>query len=386
MADAHERTEERGVTSTGLPPDAARSMVLRPPATTPSGGGSPSDGRGRGGAAPTAPVPGAPGGPGQSGTVNVWDVGPPKRSRFGRRQRGPKATAAPALQAAAPETGGDRPGERRVVWVGLTACTIGLCLLLFVGYVYVFSGFPQARHQISLIASFHSRGAEKSLHGIVPADGAPVGVLQIPAIHLQQVFVQGTSATDLMQGPGVMPGTARPGTAGNAVIAGRRVIAGGPFANIGSLQRGDRILVTTGLGRFDYRVLAVGTTATGSHDPISDTRQARLTLVTSNPSFVPTGRLYVVASLHGHPATGPGTALPRHPPTASDRALSGDSAAVLPSVLWGIALLVVLGGSIWAYQRRRDRAATVYLLTTPIVLAVALMWYSNLIRLLPATM
>jgi sortase A len=280
----------------------------------------------------------------------------------------------------------DGPGERRVVWVGLTACTIGLCLLLFVGYVFVFSGFPQARHQVSLVAAFHTRSAEQSLHGAVPTDGAPVGVLQIPAIHLQQVFVQGTSATDLMQGPGAMPGTARPGTAGNAVIAGRRVVAGGPFANIGALHRGDRIVVTTGLGRFVYRVVAVGTSVTGSRDPISDTRQARLTLVTSNPAFVPTGRLYVVAVLHGQPATGPGTALPRHAPTAGERALSGDPAAVLPSVLWGLALVAVLGASIWAYQRRRYRAATVYLLSTPIVLAVALMWYSNLIRLLPATM
>jgi sortase A len=367
---AEDRRDDRGFTSTELPADATQPMVLQPPATT-----------------PTSPVPGTPGAAGQSGTVNVWDIAPTPRRRFGRRQRTPAMPAvAPAPQATATKPASDGEGERRVVWVGLTALTLGLCLVLFVGYVYVFSGFPQARHQISLVQVFHTRAAEKSLHGIVPSDGTPVGVLQIPAIHLQQVFVQGTTATDLMLGPGVMPGTARPGTAGNSVIAGRRVVAGGPFADIGSLHNGDHIIVTTGLGRFDYRVTGVGTTSIGSPDPISDTRQARLTLVTSNPAFVPTGRLYVTAALHGHPVTGPGTALPRHPPTASDRALSGDAAAVWPSVLWGLALVAVLGASIWAYQRRRDHVATVYLLTTPIVLAVALMWYSNLIRLLPATM
>lgn len=322
-------------------------MVLRPSATSPTGGGSSE-------------------GPAHPGTVNVWAV----------REAPPAATEAPS--------GGDR-ADRNLRWVGLTACTVGLCLLLFVAYVYVFSSYPQARAQANLLAAFHSRTAEESLHGLVPVNGAPVGILQIPAIHLQQVVVQGTTATDLMSGPGVMPGTARPGTEGNSVIAGRRVVAGGPFGKLGSLRPGDRIVVTTGLGRFVYHVTGIGTTGTGSLDPISDTRHARLTLVTSNPSFVPTGRLYVVAAMQGAPATGRGAALPRQPPTAADRALGGDPAAVWPSILWGLALVVVLGASIWAYQRRSHRA-TVYLLTTPIVLAVALMWYSNLIRLLPATM
>lgn len=326
------------------------SSVVMPPAGT---------------ATPPAGSDDAPG-----GNVNVWAVGTvPKRNQA------------------------DRPGsevearrERNLVWIGLTACTVGLCLLLFVGYVFVFSAFPQARKQVTLNAAFRTTAARASLAGAVPSDGSPVGILVIPALRLQQVVVEGTTATDLLSGPGLMTGTARPGTAGNTVIAGRRVVAGGPFRNIGTLHTGDRIVITTGLGRFTYRVSRVSTASTGDVDPISATRRAQMTLVTSDPPVFPSGRLYVVARMVTKPATGRYTALPRHEPSASQLALGGDPAAVWPSILWGLVLVVALGACVWAYQRRRDQIWVIYLLTTPIVLALALVWYSNLIRLLPATM
>ena len=102
-------------------------------------------------------------------------------------------------------------------------------------------------------------------------------MLDIPALHLQQVVVQGTTATDLLNGPGIMPGTARPGTKGNAVIAGRRSTAGRPFADLGQLHPGDRILISSGLGRFQVpESWRVATASSGSIDPVSATRSARL--------------------------------------------------------------------------------------------------------------
>ena len=59
-------------------------------------------------------------------------------------------------------------------------------------------------------------------------EGQPAGVITIPALGLTQVVVEGTTATDLLKGPGLMPGTARPGSLGNSVMAGHRTIAGSP--------------------------------------------------------------------------------------------------------------------------------------------------------------
>ena len=137
----------------------------------------------------------------------------------------------------------------------------------------------------------------------------------------------------------------------------------------------------TSLGRYVYHVLGVGTTRPGQRDPTSPNRHPRLTLVTSNPSG--NGRLYVVAALRTAPNRLP---IPRHPPTAAERGLSGDSAAVVPSILWGLLLGAAFGVTFYAYWRFRGRHWSVYLLSTPVLLAITFVWYGNLIRLLPGTM
>ncbi len=264
---------------------------------------------------------------------------------------------------------------------GLAASTAGLCLLLFAGYVYTFSTLQQHRDQHILLNQFTSGHRTKILTAKTVPEGEPAGVLTVPAIGLSQVIVEGTNATDLLNGPGLMPGTARPGSLGNAVIAGHRTIAGSPFDKLHLLQRRDRIIVVTSQGGYVYRVLAVATTRTGQRDPTSPTRHPRLTLVTSNPSG--DGRLYVVAALRTAPNRLP---IPRHPPTMAERGLSGDAAAVVPAILWGLFLLAAFAVTFYAYWRYRGRHWSVYVLSTPILLAITFVWYGSLIRLLPGTM
>jgi hypothetical protein len=180
-----------------------------------------------------------------------------------------------------------------------------------------------------------------------------------------------------------MPGTARPGSLGNAVIAGHRTIAGAPFAHLGDLVPGDRITVVTGLGLYRFRVIAVGRARPGAEDPTSPSRHPRLTLVTSGGPADNAGRTYVVATLTSPPNRAP---VPRHRPTAVELGLSGDPQAVLPSVLWGLVLLGAFAATFAAYWRFRGRHWAVYVLSTPILLAVTFLWYENLVRLLPGTM
>ena len=153
-------------------------------------------------------------------------------------------------------------------------------------------------------------------------EGQPAALLEIPDIGLHQVVVKGTSATDLMAGPGLMANTAPPGTDGNAVSVGCRSTGGAPFGRLGDLRRGDRITVVTSLGKFTYAVTGVGTVTSGAVDPISPTSEPRLTLVTSNPPLLATGRLFVVSKLVSRAARAP---IPRVPPNPSQRALAGDS-------------------------------------------------------------
>jgi len=267
--------------------------------------------------------------------------------------------------------------------VALTFVTLGLCLIAFVAYAFLFTGLQEQRQQHALLNAFVTPDKTSLFSGHVPSEGQPAAVLTIPAIGLHQVVVQGTSAADLAKGPGVMIGTARPGTKGNAVIAGRIATSGAPFADITRLQSGDHITVVTNLGVFHYSVTQRGAALVGDVDPISPTRDARLTLVTSNSPLLPDGRNYVIAKLTSTPAVAP---VPHSFAPASQRALSGDSAAIIPTILWGVVFAAALAAAFIAYRRAPRYIWTVYILSTPVILALALEWFTNVYQLLPATL
>jgi sortase A len=316
----------------------------------------------------------------------VGAPGPPHELAAPAPAPGITPPAHPVTDGPTRESAGDvmpRRDGTMLFKTGLVASTVGLCVLLFVGYVYYFGNLQQHREQRALLNAFTTPNKAQILSTRTPPEGAPAAVLTIPAIGLSQVVVEGTSATDLLKGPGLMPGTARPGSLGNSVIAGHRTIAGSPFLHLTTLRRGDRIEVVTARGAFHYRVLAVGRARTGARDPTSPSRHPRLTLVTSGGPAASGGRSYVEAALVGTPNRLP---VPRRPPTPAQRGLSGDSAAVLPSILWALMLAAGLSATFWAYWRFRGRHWSVYLLSTPVLLAVTFLWYENLIRLLPGTM
>jgi sortase A len=305
---------------------------------------------------------------------------------------GPVGAVGPVMpEGSSAPAGSDReqppPGTRRgrsgrdqwLLRVGMVASTVGLCVLLFGVYVYGFSTLQEHRDQRRLLNEFTLPSRVQILSGGVPPEGRPAGLLTIGAIGLRQVVVQGTSATDLLEGPGRRPGTARPGSLGNAVIAGHRTIAGSPFAGLDRLRAGDVVDVVTDVGAYRYRVTGIGIARPGGVDPTSPTRHPTLTLVTSAGR----DRLFVRAALVSRPNR---DRVPRRPPTLAQRGVSGDPAAVLPSVLWGLVLLAGFAATFAAYWRLRGRQWSVYLLSTPVLLAVAFLWYENLIRLLPGTM
>ena len=256
-------------------------------------------------------------------------------------------------------------------------------LVLFLVYLYAFTPLTASRDQQRLAGSLNGQPLTvyKLVDGHLPPEGSAVAVLQIPAIGVDQVVVQGTSAADLMNGPGLMPGSALPGSVGNSVIAGRRVTFGAPFGAIDSLHAGARINVVDGAGRFTYTVTHVLQVPIGHQDVVLPTTEDRITLVTSNSSLITSGREVVEGKLVGHAVEVPDdtVAVPSY-----ELGLSGDPSAGGLAAMWSFFTLIVLVGAGFLAWRLR-RPWLVYLFAAPVVVMCGLFACESVARALPAT-
>jgi sortase A len=294
----------------------------------------------------------------------------------------PGMASEPRVQAAGPR----KLLMRRVVGTALAA--FGLLLLLLILFVYAFTPLVAGRDQHRLLGTLSSDVAAAAqstfalTKGNVPPEGSPVALLRIPSLNLRQAVVAGTSASDLEAGPGLMPGTALPGEQGNVVIAGRSTTFGGPFGAIGSLQRGDQIMVTDGLGTFRYDVTSVGSVTTGQ-SVIGVAHANQLTLTTSNSSVVTTGLRVVRAKLVGKPVAPP-VRLSRVIP-ANETGLSGQPGAGWNILLWTVLFFLAVAATGVALWRWRKPLPT-YLLAAPILLACGLFAVEAVALALPATL
>ncbi|RAJ44807.1 sortase A [Kitasatospora sp. SolWspMP-SS2h] len=256
------------------------------------------------------------------------------------------------------------------------AVTLAAVLLLgFAGYLFALSGLQEARHQSTAYATLRDRLANATAPTGSTEDGAPLAVLDVPALGLRQaVVVEGTTGRDLMRGPGHRRDTVLPGQPGVAVLFGRSTAFGAPFADLGRLRVGDRIDVTTGQGSFHYTVNAHGD---GGH-PIQDTAPNRLVLVTGDSDWIPTSTVLVGARLDGDPEP---AGAKRPTGTAADKALAADKGALSALQLWSLAMLLAVVTAVVAARRWRRAAA--YLCFAPVVAALLWSVYENAAALLP---
>lgn len=192
------------------------------------------------------------------------------------------------------------------------ACGLGLAG--YAGYQLWAPGTAQAQNR--LIGGLEHQWRPRAVAGpatrpVVLTVGRPFAVLRVPAFGRQWRFaiVEGTSLTQLAEGPGHVPGTQLPGTPGNFAVAAHDITAGNPFLHLGSLRAGDGVLVTTVNGTYRYRVLServVPYTDASVLDPVPahpGQRPARqfITLITCTPvtlSFTP-WRIVVTGVLTG---------------------------------------------------------------------------------------
>jgi sortase A len=259
---------------------------------------------------------------------------------------------------------------------------IGLILALFIAYEFLFTGLSESRSQRAQLAQFDQRlrtGTFDNPSAAVPS--GPVALLEIPVLGTRQIVSEGSSPSDLRDGPGHLPGTPLPGEFGNAVVLGHNHLYGGPFGGLHTLVPGDQIIAVTGQGRFLYLVTDVQTVSGGQRDVVGASADSRLTLVTSS-SVGSSARLAVTAQLDGDPV-----AIPKRPQTTAGRdelGTTGDILGLPLAVIWR----GVLAGTLFAATRlyRRWPRTAAYVITTPIILMALWLLFRSLDLLLPGTL
>jgi sortase A len=332
-----------------------------------------------------------------------------------------------------------RIGVAVAVWVAVTLLAVGLV-------IYGVGPMLQQRDQRGLLREYRTeirQAANEQLSFVVdeegseaPDSGAPVAIVDIGDIHVEQVVVEGVGPQQTLRGPGHVPGTAGPGQPGNSAVVARRSAFGASFSDLGSLDDGDRILVTTSQGRSVYEVSEVrqatlraeppeseaasagfdtATTVDGAEggDPAAEAEAAkagyedaegvdanallpegdltlddvygpspddRLTLVTSASRVPWAGEraVVVVALLQGDPFE----PTPQNGRNADDDGRSRDGGAAAPLALAFVAYGVAAASAVVLYRRARPRSA--YLLTAPPLLAATVLTAESVARMLPA--
>lgn len=221
-----------------------------------------------------------------------------------------------------------------------------------------------------------------------PEVGEGMALLQVPALDLEQIVVEGTSADALKEGPGHFRNSSLPGQRGNVVIAGRRTTYGAPFARLDELENGDEVIVSVAQGRYVYEVTDVREVEPGDEDVLDQLGQNTLTLITANPPYRADGRLAVVAEYRA-PEDAPEDGAPLLVASTAaelkdtELGLSRDVTGWTPALFWGE--LLVAAYVVTRILYRRWTRWTAWLVSTPVLVALAVLFFESVSRLLPST-
>ena len=194
---------------------------------------------------------------------------------------------------------------------------IGILALGYVGFALVDAMFYQA---------YQNRRFQKDLDGLKPSvgsadylppfpaeadrakveslgmagrEGSPLGRIEISAIGLEVMILEGTEDETLRRAVGHIPGTSLPGQNGNVAIAGHRDTFFRPLRNI---QKDDEITLTTLNGSYRYRVDSTKIVEPEEIGVLYDSGEAILTLVTCYPfNFVGSAPQRFIVRAHRSP-------------------------------------------------------------------------------------
>lgn len=294
------------------------------------------------------------------------------------------AEPAPAPPATAPARA---TMSRATLSVFIVVTALSVSVIFLGAFAFGLSAVQEQRSQHQLYQSFRSlldpsSPVGPSIGGTI-AEGTPVALLNSSVAGLRNVVVvEGTSSQDLLEGPGHLPDSPLPGQLGDSVLIGRSTIAGGPFARVASLVRGDVLSVTTGQGRF--RFVVEDTRVAGDRIPVLPKSGAALTLVTSEGSgslghFLPSRLVYVDTRLVGKAVAAP----PGRPTQVAAADLPGHTdPAAWPFLVFWLQGLVLAGFlAVWLWFRW-GRWQT-WLVGAPVIFGLLWGMSGEVMRLLP---
>jgi sortase A len=210
--------------------------------------------------------------------------------------------------------------------LGKLLISMGVGVLLFVAWTLWGTGFYTSGQQDRLSREFESApklkptrtkngpggtqstGPPKSFR---PDPGDPVFRIEIPAIDVRQIVVEGVDTAQLRAGPGHYPicrdgfelciddfnNPAWPGEQERVIISGHRTTYGAPFWDLDKLEQGDEVRVETRWGDFMYKVTDKTVVAADSRAVVIPGDEAEMVLTTCNPKFSAAERLVVYTEL-----------------------------------------------------------------------------------------
>ena len=313
-----------------------------------------------------------------------------KPRKSGRRSLGqaPRNAAQAARILAAAESQGQPRLETKS---GIAKRSLGITIAFFAAlalFMVVLTPLIHSVNQRNLRDVFKEQLAnavaptgEADFNKVILTQGAPVAVIQIPKLALDEVVVEGTDSGTLTLGVGHRRDTVLPGQQGVSMLMGRGSAYGAPFAGLQSLQPGDLIKVITGQGVQKFSVIGVRYSGDFSLPAVMP-GESRLTLLTSRGvAFYPTGVLRLDAKLISpiQPA-GPRVSTLFSVPM-EDRELGFDyrySWALVFSLQFLLASVLLY---LWSRNRFDNRRA--YLVFAPPILLAVFLVMDQIVKFLP---
>ncbi len=132
----------------------------------------------------------------------------------------------------------------------------------------------------SAIAPIQHDGAVTPLPADPAIDPLALGRIEIPRIGVTAIVREGADDETLALAVGHVLGTARPGEAGNTVLAGHRDTF---FRGLRNIRMNDRVRIVTPPRSFEYRVVSLGVIKPEETRVLDQTSYEALTLVTCYP-------------------------------------------------------------------------------------------------------
>jgi sortase A len=190
-------------------------------------------------------------------------------------------------------------------WIRYLSFAVGILLLGYCGFVVLdarlYETYQSRRFQQALKSLTPSNSGAENLHpsslpaaeaeanpartaspGIAGRGGSALGRLEISAIGLEAMIMEGTDAKTLRRAVGHISGTPRPGQEGNVAIAGHRDTF---FRALRNIRKDDEITLTTLAGSYGYRVDSIKVVEPDDVAVLDNSDAAILTLVTCYPFY-----------------------------------------------------------------------------------------------------